>query len=581
MNNLPALTPQLSAVIQAARSHLIAAAGLSAAINLLALAPTIYMLQAYDRALPTSSTATLLTLTIALAIALATQAGLDAMRGRILARCGLRSERTLVRPVLRCLMQGEGSRSGTNSRLMRDFDRLRETIGGQPLITLFDLPWTPIYLIVAFMLHPLLALAIAIGVAALLVVTLLSERQNQGPLRLSADHAARWHAHQEKFVRQSELIRALGMRQTLVSQLAETREHGRSLAARAQIGAASYTAIAKFLRILLQSLALGLGVWLAIRGELSAGAIIAASVLLARALQPVEQLVGALPALAHARQTIALLGELFEGASAAEPARTQLPVPTGRVEVRNLMVRHPQARRPLLHSVSFDVVPGEILIVTGPSGAGKSLLIRVLSGGLAFHGGSYRLDGASIRDWDSDRLGRHIGYMPQSNAMLPGSVADNISRFALRTPERKQEVDHAIIEAAVRAGVHETVLSLENGYDTMLDPDRPVLSVGQQQRISLARAIFGAPSLLILDEPNSALDAAGEAALKQALIAERARGAAIVLVAHRRSILDLADRVMVVQSGSVSRIEDIVQSARTESHATATSCATTISPGLS
>jgi PrtD family type I secretion system ABC transporter len=341
-------------------------------------------------------------------------------------------------------------------------------------------------------------------------------------------------------------------------QLADRRS-GLDLSAKAQFTGGGYSAATKFTRMFLQSAALGLGAWLAVDKQISAGAIIAASVLMSRALQPIEQLVGSWAVVGQARGALNNLIKLFPPTRGLDVSGTQLPAPTGALALEQVAVRAPGEGPVLLRGVSLRLTPGEILGVIGPSGAGKTTLARVAAGAISPDAGTVRLDGANLADWDGDRLGRYIGYVPQDSGLLAGSIRDNISRFAVWAPRDKESADPAIVDADVvaaaqAAGVHELILRLPKGYDTTLGAGGRGLSAGQAQRVALARALYGEPTLLILDEPNSALDADGEAALNNAILAAKARGAAILIVAHRTGILNIADRLLVLRDGQVDML---------------------------
>jgi ATP-binding cassette subfamily C protein len=342
------------------------------------------------------------------------------------------------------------------------------------------------------------------------------------------------------------------------------RRTGLDLSAKAQFTGGGYAAATRFTRMFLQSAALGLGAWLAVEKQISAGAIIAASVLLSRALQPVEQVVGAWTVVGQARGALNNLIKLFPN-KGMEVSGTRLPTPTGALALEQVAVRAPGEGPILLRGVSLRLSPGEVLGIIGPSGAGKTTLARLAAGAITPDAGTVRLDGANMTDWDGDRLGRHIGYVPQDSALIAGSIKDNISRFAVWASEGEADtkdqagngiaaIDAAVVAAAQAAGVHELILRLPSGYDTVLGAGGRGLSAGQAQRVALARALYGDPSLLVLDEPNSALDADGELALNQAILAAKSRGAAVMIVAHRTGILNIADRLLVLREGQVERI---------------------------
>jgi len=553
------LPPPLVAALRACRPHLMAAAAFSALINILLLAPTIYMMQVYDRVVPTEGRLTLLYLTLVVAFALATQTALETVRARLLTLAGLRLDRLLAGGILQKLMSAMAP--GASTQGMREFDIVRQTLSGPVAVAAFDIPWTPIYVLVAFMIHPALGAMTIVGGGLLVVLGVLNERATRTRAREAFVAQSQAYASQEAAAANGEVVRALGMRGALRERQLADRRSGLDLSAQAQFTGGGYSAATKFARMFLQSAALGLGAWLAVDKQISVGAIIAASVLMSRALQPIEQLVGSWGQVGQARGALNNLIKLFPNRG-IEVSGTQLPAPTGMLALEQVAVRAPGEGPILLRGVSFRLTPGEILGVIGPSGAGKTTLARVAAGAISPDAGAVRLDGANLVDWDGDRLGRYIGYVPQDSGLLAGSIRDNISRFAIWSAVGAEGgpggdpaiIDAEVVAAAQAAGVHELILRLPKGYDTLLGPGGRGLSAGQAQRVALARALYGAPPLLILDEPNSALDADGEAALNSALLAAKARKAAILIVAHRTGILNVADRLMVLREGQVEMI---------------------------
>jgi ATP-binding cassette subfamily C protein len=545
------LPPPLVAALRACRPHLMAAAVFSAFINLLLLAPTIYMMQVYDRVVPTEGRLTLLYLTLVVAFALATQTALESVRARLLTLAGLRLDRLLAGGILQKLMSAMAP--GASAQGMREFDVVRQALSGPVAVAVFDIPWTPIYVLVAFMIHPALGAMTIVGGAVLVVLAVFNERATRTRAREAFIAQAQAYASQEAAAANGEVVRALGMRGALRERQLADRRVGLDLSAKAQFTGGGYSAATKFTRMFLQSAALGLGAWLAVDKQISAGAIIAASVLMSRALQPIEQLVGSWGVVGQVRGALNNLIKLFPERG-MEMSGTQLPAPTGALALEQVAVRAPGEGPVLLRGVSFRLTPGEILGVIGPSGAGKTTLARVAAAAIAPDAGTVRLDGANLVDWDGDRLGRYIGYVPQDSGLLAGSIKDNISRFAIWAGGDPAIVDAEVVAAAQAAGVHELILRLPKGYDTMLGAGGRGLSAGQAQRVALARALYGEPPLLILDEPNSALDADGEAALNSAILAAKARGAAILIVAHRTGILNVADRLLVLREGQVEML---------------------------
>jgi ATP-binding cassette subfamily C protein len=541
--------------VRACRKHLLLAAGFSALINILYLAPTIYMMQVYDRVVPTSGLMTLYWITLIVALAIGVLAALDAARVRLMMRASLRIDRMLAPMILdrSLLPMRPGSGLVPGAETMRQFDVLRQAISGQAMMAMFDAPWAPLYLVVAFVIHPLLGAIVVAGAAILVLLANGNERRNKLAAARAHEAMAAAYASQEANFREAEIVRTLGMRRALVARQGEERRAGFGASLDTQFSGSRYNALVKFVRMFMQSFALGAGAWLAVKGEISVGAIIAASVLLSRALQPIEQLVTSWPQIAQARQALRSIEALFDATGEASARRTSLPEPEGHLELDRVVVHSPDGTVALLKGISFSVLPGQLLGIVGASGAGKTTLARVICGAIAPDVGETRLDGANIALWDPEKLATHIGYLPQTCSLLPGTIAENISRFAVSDGASIHVIDAEVVRAAKMAGVHETILRLPEGYDTRIFGSRGhALSVGQAQRIALARALYGNPRLLVLDEPNSALDAEGEDALNRAVAAARRDGAAVVIVAHRSSALSAADSLLVLTDGAAA-----------------------------
>jgi ATP-binding cassette subfamily C protein len=531
------------------RAHVTYAVSLSAVVNLLYLAPTIFMMQVYDRVVPTGGILTLIVLTLILAVTLAVLSALEWVRGRTLQQLSLRLDRTLGRTMADRQLQGNAPiRDGVP--MMREFDSLRNVVAGPGIVALLDLPWTPIYCLVAFLIHPALGSFVLVSGILLVGIAILNQRHVHRATLSAHQATSLAYANHEMTLRRAEIVRALGMRDGLVTRHRSERETGLAATAELQRISAAYGAAVKFTRLFLQSAALAVGAMLAVEQQISVGSIIAASVLLSRALQPVEQLVAAWPGLVQARATLSRMGDLFARTD-GDRIRTALPDPQGRLELRQVSVRDGKGGL-LLNGVSASIPPGEITCVIGPSGAGKTTLARVATGALSIDAGEVTIDGARREDWDQNRLARRIGYLPQNDDLLAGTIAENISRFAVLAGEDRAIVDAAVVQAACQAHVHDLILRLPQGYDTPVDPTRPHLSAGQVQRVMLARALYGDPALLVLDEPNSALDSDGEEALASALAAARHRGAATMVISHRTGILGIADRLIVLHNGGVA-----------------------------
>ncbi len=540
----PGSEPLFKALRQC-RVHFIGAAVFSALVNLLYLTPTLYMMQVYDRVVPTAGLTTLVLVSAVALMALASLAALDWLRTRILIRAGIQLDRDLAGTILARVTEAGGRTQGVQA--LRDFDSLRGAISGQGALALFDAPWTPIYLACCFLLHPAVGVLTLVGGIVLSVLAWLNERDTRPRLGQATRAGNAAYSAQEAMSGQAEVVQALGMRRTIIARQLAGRATATDAQAEAQLTGGRYSGAIKFVRLALQSAALGLAAFLVVKGEMSPGSIIASSVLLSRAVMPIEQLVGAWPSLVQARTSWKSLLDLFARTAGHGRPRTALPAPAGRVSVEAVSVRLPGTENPQLRAVTVTIEPGKVLGVIGASGSGKTTLARVIAGALTPDTGAVRLDGADYGARDSDDLARYIGYLPQSPTLFAGTIKENISRFADASPE----VDAAAVRAAQAAGVHEMIQRLPGGYDTALGSQGAGLSAGQSQRIGLARALYGDPVLLVLDEPNASLDQDGETALIAAVEASAARGAAVVIVAHRAGVLAKVDRLLALRDGAV------------------------------
>jgi ATP-binding cassette subfamily C protein len=537
------------------KRHFGNAAFFSACIGILYLAPTLYMMQVYDRVVPTSGTLTLFWLTVIVGLAVGTLTMLDNIRSRLLMRSALQLDQQLSADILDRLMAAlpKGVRDPGHAQALRDFDVIRQTMSSPVATALMDLPWTPIFLIVAFIIHPLLALLICIGGGILIALALVNERAARERSRHAHQSNASSYASQADLASKSEVIRVLGMRRAMVKIQQRTRSEGLSETVRMQSAGNYYTTWVKFVRMFLQSLSLGVGAWLAIMGQISIGTIIAASVLLSRALQPIEQVVGGWSQINQAMNSFQSLKKMFEETAGDQNKPMLLPEPKGLLEAVNLTLRNPAENAFFVRGVNFRVLPGQITGLIGPSGAGKSTVARLMSGAIMPEVGEVRIDGATFADWDRELLAKHIGYLPQDYALLPGSIAENISRFAATSGDDAEEVSNAVVQAARLVGIHELVLKMPEGYSTQLCTPEFTPSGGQAQRIALARALYGMPKILILDEPSSALDGEGEQMLMRAVDICKNAGSAILIVAHRPFVLQNADRLVVMANGTVEQ----------------------------
>jgi ATP-binding cassette subfamily C protein len=516
----------------------------SAVVNLLMLAGPLYMLQVYDRVLVSRSLPTLVALSIFLVGAYGFQAVLDVLRGRIVTRSAALLDKRLGEDahdaVIRLSLRGgPASEAG---RPLRDLDQIRSflTSGGPTAIA--DLPWIPFFLLICWLIHPWLGFVATIGGLILLALTILTERGSRDPIREAGRDGALRAAMMEATRRNSETVVAMGMNGALAERWSVA--NGKYLAAGQRIAdvLGSYGTVSRFMRLLLQSALLGIGAWLVIRQELMPGAMIAAAIMMGRALAPLETAIANWRGFIAARDSIGRLQTTL-AAVARDEARTSLPRPASRLDVDHLTVVPPGAIKPVLLDVTFSAEAGDAIGVIGPSGSGKTSLARALAGIWSPAKGTVRLDGSTLDQWPRRDFGRHVGYLSQSIDLFDGSVADNIGRMEVAP-------DHAaVLKAGETSGADELIRRLPAGYDTPVGEGGTLLSVGQRQRIGLARALYGDPFLIILDEPNAHLDSEGDAAFEKAITALRALGAILVIVAHRPAALAACNKVLVLGNG--------------------------------
>lgn len=542
--------------MRASKRHFVFAGLFSGLINILYLVPSIFMLQVYDRVVPTRGGATLLVLTLILAVSLVVFALLDAVRMRLLLRASIRLEKMAASNILHRILGTGGATPLQRAQAMRDFDTLRGTLTGPAIVALFDAPWAPIYIIISYLLHPLIGLLALVSSLLLIGLAVWSDLATKKQLNETAQRSTASYRSQDYSIQASEVARALGMRDALVTRhLVERADLVRQ---QSEIASRSggFLAVTKFLRMFLQSMALALGAWLAINQSISAGAIFAASLILGRALQPIEQILGAMKNVMSAQNAYKGL-DAFCRLPDVTVKPTALPAPVGKLEASGIIVRAPGSDRVLLDDLSFTINPGEIVALVGPSGAGKSTLLRVLSGALEPDEGEVRIDGARLQDWNREDLGRHLGYMPQTPTLFPSTVHGNISRFRALTDGPSEELDRQVVTAAQMAGAHDLILRFSNGYDTQLVVrEGGGLSAGQRQVVALARSLFGQPNVLFLDEPNAHLDMNGEARLMQTLAELKARGATVIVSTHRTGLLQAVDKVMLLRDGAIQVFDD-------------------------
>ena len=527
------------------RPYLFSAALFSCAINILMIVPAIYMLQVYDRAVGNQSLATLTMLTVIMIALLIAMGILDWTRGQIMSRASIRFDELLSKSIFeRNFRQSLLSGGRTNSQPLQDFNRVKSFIDGPTVNAFFDIPWLPIYILIMFAFHLYFGLIAILSVFVLATLALLNQKTTQKHIE-EANKELSWVSNfVNSHIRNAEVIESMGMMSDI-----RQRWHQRNQSATQQQTLAGdrsriYSSSSKALRIMLQSLTLGLGAYLAINNEISGGMMIAGSILLGRALSPVDQLIGGWKSFQQVKEQFKRIDALFTNIPANKD-KMILPEPKGDISVEAIRVVPPGSRVPILNGVSFNITAGTILGIIGPSASGKSTLARALLGIWPTVTGSVRLDNADVFKWNPEELGKHVGYLPQDIELFEGSISDNISRFTCVDSKSEQ-----IVEAARLAGVHDMILHLPNGYDTVIGASGPVLSGGHRQRIGLARALFGNPRLVILDEPNSNLDDAGELALRQALQYLKNNRVTVVVITHRPNILSVVDKILVLKDGA-------------------------------
>lgn len=534
----------LKDALAACRTGFIAMFFFSMAINLLVLASPIYMMQLYDRVLSSRSMDTLLLLTVIVLFAFAVMAALEWVRGRLMVRVSSWLDRRLGGEVLTGSVVGALRRGNEHSaQSLRDLATFRSFLTGPSLFPILDAPWAPIFLAVIFLLHPLLGVIATIGALSLFGLAVLNELATRQPLR-QAGIAARLAQYQaDASVRNADVIEAMGMMPHLVRRWRKRNAEAERWQAVAGDRVALITATTKFVRIAVQSLMLGVGAYLVIDHEATGGVMIGGSIILGRALAPVEQMVGGWRSLVAARAAF----QRVQAILAASPPRamhTKLPAPAGKLSLEGVVFTPPGAKEPVIKGVSCELEAGEALAVIGPSAAGKTTLVRLIVGNWVPQRGAVRLDGAELHTWDADALGPHIGYLPQDVELFAGTVRDNIARLG-------DGPDELVIEAAQRAQAHEMILELANGYDTEIGDGGAFLSGGQRQRIGLARALYGNPKLIVLDEPNASLDSTAENRLMQSLFQLKEQKTTIILITHRLSLVSVADKVLLMKGGQV------------------------------
>jgi ATP-binding cassette subfamily C protein len=519
---------------------------MSGLVNVLYLTGSFFMLEVYDRVIPSRSVPTLVGLAVLALVLYAFQGALETLRARILTRVGAALDEALSGRVFDIVVRGplKGTTQGDGLLPLRDLDQLRGFLGGTGPSAFFDLPWMPIYLVICFLFHPLIGVAALVGAIALAILGLLTDGATRRPAQTATGHGMRRNGLAEAGRRNAEVLAAMGMQAHFATRWGQANRDYMIAQQRTSDIVGGFGAVSKVFRMALQSGVLALGAWLVINGQASAGIIIASSILVARALAPAELAIVNWKGFVQARQSWARLSDLF--AAMPPSARPHaLPAPSRSLRIESISVAPPGTFVPVVRDVSFALRAGQGLGIIGPSASGKSSLVRAIVGVWPTARGKVRLDGAALDQWASGDLGPHLGFLPQEVELFAGTIAENIARFDPQAPAG------AVIAAARAAGVHDLILRLPKGYDTRIGEGGAGISAGQRQRVGLARALYGDPFLVILDEPNANLDSEGENALTQAILGVRERGGICVVVAHRPSALAAVDLILMMADGCV------------------------------
>ena len=534
----------LAQVLHQFRSAFVCVGLFSAFINLLMLSGSMFMLQVYDRVLPSKSVPTLIGLTLILLGLYAFQAVLDLIRARVLVRIGTAFDASISERVYGAVLKLplKGARTADSLQPVRDLDNIRNFLTGLGPTALFDLPWMPLYLALCFAFNFYIGVAATIGAVIIIALTVITEIRSRAPIRDVAKLGAARNVFAEASRAHSEVFHALGMTARMGTRWREANAQFSDAQQRVSDVTGGLGSIAKVLRLVLQSAVLGVGAYLVIQQQATAGIIIASSIITARALAPVDIAIANWKGFGAARQSWRRLNSLL-AALPVEPDVLQLPKPSASLSVENVAVVPPGSKRTVVQGISFNLHAGSALGIVGPSGSGKSSLVRALLGVWPASFGTVRIDGAELTQWSRDALGSHMGYLPQDVSLCDGTVAENISRFETNPSSE------AIIAAAQAAGVHDLILTLPNGYETAIGERGETLSAGYRQRIGLARALYGDPFLVILDEPNSNLDMEGELALAKAIRGVCERDGIVIVIAHRPSVLTAVDLVLALVNG--------------------------------
>jgi PrtD family type I secretion system ABC transporter len=518
----------------------------SAVVNLLQLTGPLFMLQVYDRVLASRSEPTLAALFVLVAFLFLLMGLIDFLRNRVMQRLAARFQDRMEGRVFTAALRAgaiSGQESAATASGMRDLDAMQRLIASPAMLAMFDLPWAPLFLAAVYIFHPLLGVVATIGMVVLVIITIANRLLTKSSLQQANGAAAQAQRMADLYRDEGETISALGMRSATYLRWRKAREEAQNQSVRAADIASGFSTFSKSFRLFLQSALLAAGAWLVLKHEVTPGAMIASSIMMGRALAPIEQLVAGWPLVQAAQDARERLSGLLSRYP-AEGQLTPLPRPEARLDVRNLVVSAPGQTTPTLRGISFAVEPGQALGVIGPSGAGKSTLARAIIGAWGIGGGSLRLGGAPLDQYEPDMLGSLIGYLPQQVTLFDGTIAENIARMS-------PDIDPArVVRAAQAAAAHQMILDLPQGYDTRISQAGGRLSGGQIQRIGLARALYTDPVLLVLDEPNSNLDNQGSEALNQAIRRIKAQKGAVIIMAHRPAAINECELLLVLEGGN-------------------------------
>jgi ATP-binding cassette, subfamily C, bacterial exporter for protease/lipase len=535
---------ELTAALWAFRREFLIVGVFSMVANVLMLAPTLYMLQVYDRVLVSRSEVTLLAVSLITLFLLGVMAFSERMRSRVLVNAGLRLDDQLGTRVFNASFESYlGQPSANPSRAFNDLIELRQFVTGTGIFAIFDLPWAPVYILVTYLMHPLLGAVCLVFALLQAALAWFGHRYTVAPAEAARKAASDAQAYLQSKLRNSEVLESMGMISSLQRRWQEKHEIYLRTSARAQALTHRVTAWSKFLRYTQQSLALGAGALLVIDGQLSPGAMIASNVLISRALAPIDLIVSSWRSFIGARGAFGRLEQLLQDYPEQDPALSRV-APGGTLELRSVVATAAGRAEPILKGIDLHVAAGSVLAILGPSGSGKSTLARVMVGIWPGVAGEVLLEGLPLSGWNRVELGPHLGYLPQDVELFEGTIAENIARFNELESEK-------IIQAARSAGLHEMILRLPKGYDSPIGEAGNLLSGGQRQRIGLARAIYGHPAFVVLDEPNANLDDAGETALAKAVQELKAKGCTVVLITHRPSAVAVADRIVLLRDGQI------------------------------